>query len=67
MDTVLRCSGLFLALAVLLAVPAARADGGENQCFACHSTPSRLIPAVREVLRATAGMPTGSAETAGEG
>ncbi len=67
MDMVLRCSGLFLALAVLLSAPAAHADSGENQCFACHSTPSRLIPAVREILRATAGMPTGSAQTAGEG
>ncbi|THB64796.1 MAG: hypothetical protein D6E12_14115 [Desulfovibrio sp.] len=60
--------GLAVAVLVLVAAwPASRAEQESDQCFACHTNPARLIPAMREVLRANVGVPSGSAESEGEG
>ena len=48
-----------------LAAPAA--DKDVDHCLSCHSTPAKLVPAIREIAACVADVPTGSAETAGEG
>ena len=40
--------------------------GGINQCLDCHSTPARLVPAVREIQRDYKGLPK-DGKSIGEG
>ncbi|BBD08474.1 hypothetical protein [Desulfovibrio ferrophilus] len=54
-----------LALMLLWAAPMTAAE--TSQCIECHTTPEKLINAVREIARSTVGVPSGSTQFAGEG
>ena len=56
---------LLLGFALAACVWCARAWA--SQCVQCHTTPARLVPAVREIQAAAAKLPGSSELTAGEG
>jgi hypothetical protein len=56
-----------LLLGFTLAACAWCAQAKASQCVQCHTTPARLVPAVRELQAAAARLPGSSELTAGEG
>jgi hypothetical protein len=56
-----------IAVALCLLWAATALGGSADNCRDCHTTPSRLVPAVRELLAGTSEMPGGSTRFAGEG
>ena len=38
-----------------------------SQCVSCHTTPAKLIPAVRELAESGVSLPRGSEQGSGEG
>jgi hypothetical protein len=57
---------LFVALFLLQGSPTGWSDAEENHCLTCHTTPRKLIGAVRE-LQKERPAPKVSTETEGEG
>lgn len=56
-----------LLLGFTLLVCAWCAQAQASQCVECHTTPAKLVPAVRELGQAAKLLPGGSELTAGEG
>ena len=59
-------AAVWAAPLVVLGAAAVCLAGGVNQCLDCHSTPARLVPAVREIQRCCEGLPWGG-KSEGEG
>jgi hypothetical protein len=55
------------ALCFLLWLAGWGTAGPVNQCRECHTTPARLVPAVRECVKAAASLPGPAQASEGEG
>ncbi len=64
--SVKRLVAIVVAAPLIVLGAAVACAAGVNQCLDCHTTPSRLVPAVREILRGAKGL-SGATQSEGEG